>query len=83
MIILGNLEILDIVEFLIIFIARGVGYLISAECQFFYPVAFFLGAFKGTQWYDVIICTSRNGRKINFFQIWTHYTPLERKFYAD
>ena len=63
-----DLEILDIVEFLIIFITRGVGELISAECKFFYPVAFFLGAFKGTRCYDVIICTSCNGRKKNSFK---------------
>ena len=64
MIILGNLEILDIVEFLIIFITRGLGELISVECKIFYKVAFFLGAFKGTQCYDVIICTSCNGREV-------------------
>ena len=54
-----DLEILDILEFLIIFLTRGVGEVISAKCKIFYPVAFFLGAFKGTRCYDVIICTSR------------------------
>ena len=54
-IILGNLEILDIVEFLIIFITRGLGEFISAGCQIFYPVAFFLWAFKGSRCYNAII----------------------------
>ena len=40
-IILDNLEILDTVEFLVIFITGGHRKLISAECQIFYPVAFF------------------------------------------
>ena len=33
---------------------------------------------------DVIILVARGkGRKIFFFQKWTHYIPLERKFQAD
>ena len=35
-----DLEIMDIVEFLIIFITRGVGELISAKCKNVYPVVF-------------------------------------------
>ena len=83
MIILDNLEILDTVEFLVFFITGGHREFISAECQIFYPVAFFLGAFKGYRGYDVRICTPGEGREKFFFQMWTHYIPLERKFYAD
>ena len=41
-----DLEISDIVEFLIIFITMGLGELISAECKIFYPVAFFSRGFQ-------------------------------------
>ena len=80
MIILDNLEILDTVEFLVFFITGGHGEFISAKCQIFYPLAFFLGALKRTRGDDVIICAPGEGREKFFFQIWTHYVLLEKKF---
>ena len=44
---LNDLEILDTVKFLAFLVTRGNRESISAECQIFYPVAFFLGALNG------------------------------------
>ena len=40
---LSDLEILGIVEFMLFSVIRGPWGSIFVECQFFYPVAFFLG----------------------------------------
>ena len=65
---MSDLEILDTVEFFAFLVTRGNRESISAECQIFYPVAFFLGALKGIPYYDVINPSPRKGLQIFFFK---------------